>query len=208
MVTCISQELDVSERRACSVLGQARSTQRHHPQVTEEEERLVARIIELATQYGRYGYRRITAMLQQEEWKVNHKRVERLWRKEGLKVPQKQPKRGRIWLNDGSCIRLRPEHKDHVWSYDFMSARTSDGFSSFVVDNLIREYVYFLISKLEGKMGISNPGQPDPKVPEKLEKLIDQGKSNLRWYWRFIIIIVAISTVITAVFQVLTYFCR
>ena len=127
MVTRISQELDVSERRACSVLGQARSTQRHRSQLTEEEERLAASIIDLATHYGRYGYRRITAMLRQEGWKVNHKRVERIWRQEGLKVPKKQPKRRRLWLNDGSCIRLRPEHKDHVWSYDFMSARTSDG---------------------------------------------------------------------------------
>jgi len=87
----------------------------------------VARIIELATQYGRYGYRRITAMLRQEGWQVNHKRVERIWRKEGLKVPQKQPKRGRLWLNDGSCVRLRPEYKDHVWSYDFVADRTADG---------------------------------------------------------------------------------
>jgi putative transposase len=88
---------------------------------------LIARIIELATQYGRYGYRRITAMLRQEGWQVNHKRVERIWRSEGLKVPQKQPKRKRLWLNDGSCVRLRPEHKDHVWSYDFVMDRTSDG---------------------------------------------------------------------------------
>jgi transposase InsO family protein len=85
------------------------------------------RITELASKYGRYGYRRITAMLQIEGWKVNHKRVERIWRKEGLKVPKKQPKRGRLWLNDGSCIRLRPMHKNHVWSYDFVVARTSDG---------------------------------------------------------------------------------
>ena len=85
------------------------------------------RIIELATQYGRYGYRRITALLKQEGWQVNHKRVERIWRSEGLKVPQKQPKRKRLWLNDGSCIRLRPERKDHVWSYDIVAARTSDG---------------------------------------------------------------------------------
>jgi len=97
------------------------------PYSTDEEVRLVTRIIELATHYGRYGYRRITALLGEEGWKVNHKRVERIWRREGLKVPQKQPKRGRLWLNDGSCIRLRPEHKDHVWSYDFMAARTSDG---------------------------------------------------------------------------------
>ena len=92
-----------------------------------EEEKLVARIIELATQYGRYGYRRITALLNQEGWLVNHKRVQRIWRREGLKVTQKQPERSRLWLNDGSCIRLRPMHKDHVWSYDFVIARTSDG---------------------------------------------------------------------------------
>ena len=109
------------------MLGQGRTTQRHSPYVPDEEELLVARIIELATQYGRYGYRRVTALLREEGWKVNHKRVERIWRREGLKVPQKQPKRGRLWLNDGSCVRLRPERKDHVWSYDFVAARTSDG---------------------------------------------------------------------------------
>ena len=81
----------------------------------------------MATQYGRYGYRMITGMLRNDGWKVNHKRVERIWREEGLKVPQKQPKRKRLWLNDGSCIRLRPAHKNHVWSYDFVSERTTDG---------------------------------------------------------------------------------
>ncbi len=99
----------------------------------------MARIIELATRYGRYGYRRITAMLKNEGWQVNHKRVERIWRREGLKVPQKQPKRGRLWLNDSSCIRLRPEHKDHVWSYDLMIARTADG-RAFRILNIIDEY--------------------------------------------------------------------
>jgi putative transposase len=84
-------------------------------------------MIELASEYGRYGYRRITALLQHDGWKVNHKRIERLWRREGLKVPKKQPKRGRLWLNDGSCIRLRPLYKDHVWAYDFVHARTHDG---------------------------------------------------------------------------------
>jgi len=97
------------------------------------------RVIELATQYGRYGYRRITALLKQEGWMVNHKRVERIWRREGLKVPQKQPKRGRLWLNDGSCIRLRPEHKDHVWSYDFVMARTTDG-RAFRILTMLDEY--------------------------------------------------------------------
>jgi transposase InsO family protein len=123
----VCAQLAVSERRACRVLEQARSTQQHRPRGPGEEEQLVARIIDLATHYGRYGYRRVTALLRREGWTVNHKRVERIWRREGLKVPQKQPKRGRLWLNDGSCIRLRPEHKDHVWSYDFMVARTADG---------------------------------------------------------------------------------
>ena len=81
----------------------------------------------MACEYGRYGYRRITAMLREEGWKVNHKRVERIWREEGLKVPKRQLKRRRLWFNDGSCIRLRPEHRNHVWSYDFLAERTSDG---------------------------------------------------------------------------------
>lgn len=96
-------------------------------------------MIGLATQYGRYGYRRITVMLREEGFKVNHKRVERLWRREGLKVPKKQPKRNRLWLNDGSCVRLRPAYRDHVWSYDFMHERTSDG-RAFRLLTLIDEY--------------------------------------------------------------------
>lgn len=127
MVAHVCSELNVSQRRACKVLKQPRTTQRYLSSITDEEERLISRIIELAVQYGRYGYRRITAMLQQEGWKVNHKRVERIWRREGLKVPRKQPKRARLWLNDGSCVRLRPEYKNHVWSYDFVMDRTSDG---------------------------------------------------------------------------------
>jgi hypothetical protein len=72
-------------------------------------------------------------------WQVNHKRVERIWRREGLKVPKKQPRRGRLWLNDGSCIRLRPEYKDHVWSYDFMIDRTADGRSNISAHHLARQ---------------------------------------------------------------------
>ena len=144
------QKLTVSERRACDVLEQCRATQRYNSSDGGEEERLAAQIIELATRYGRYGYRRITAMLRQEGWQVNHKRVERIWRREGLKVPQKQPKRGRLWLNDGSCIRLRPEHKDHVWSYDFMMARTADG-RSFrilaILDEYTRECLAILVKR-------------------------------------------------------------
>ena len=95
--------------------------------VPDDEPRLVARIIELATAYGRYGYRRITGLLRWEGWRVNHKRVERLWRREGLKVPQQQPKRGRLWLTEGSCVRCRPTHRHHVWAYDFVADRTHDG---------------------------------------------------------------------------------
>jgi len=127
MITHVCEEMKVSQRRACQVIEQARTTQRYAPNIGQEEELLIARIIELATEYGRYGYRRITEMLKREGWKVNHKRVERIWRREGLKVPQKQPKRKRLWLNDGSCVRLRPEYKDHVWSYDLVMDRTSDG---------------------------------------------------------------------------------
>ncbi len=121
------------------MLGQIRSTQRHIPHRTSEEKNLTVEIIGLATQYGRYGYRRITALLKQQGWKVNHKRVERIWRKEGLRVPKRQPKRGRLWLNDGSCIRLKPEHKDHVWSYDLMMARTDEG-KAFRILTIIDEY--------------------------------------------------------------------
>jgi len=99
----------------------------------------VTDIISLAARYGRYGYRRITALLRESGWQVNHKRVERIWRREGLKVPQKQPKRGRLWLNDGSCIRLRPEHQDHVWSYDFITDRTADG-RAFRILTILDEY--------------------------------------------------------------------
>ena len=119
--------LGVAERRACRVLGQARSTQREEPRESEYEESLRLRVIELALQYGRYGYRRVTWLLRAEGWKVNHKRIERIWRQEGLKVPPRQPKRGRLWLSDGSCIRLRPEHPNHVWSYDFVADRTHEG---------------------------------------------------------------------------------
>jgi putative transposase len=132
------------------VLNQARATQRKPTRTNAEEQRLTTRIIELASRYGRYGYRRITALLRQEGWRVNHKRVERIWGREGLKVPKKQPKRGRLWLNDGSCIRLRPQHKDHVWSYDFVMARTYDGRAFRIltlIDEFTRECLALLVSR-------------------------------------------------------------
>jgi putative transposase len=132
-------ELGVPERRACRVLGQHRSTQRKPPTTPDDEAALTADIIAFATQYGRYGYRRITALLWDAGWVVNVKRVERIWRQEGLKVPARQPKRGRLWLNDGSCVRLRPEHSNHVWSYDFVEDRTHDG-RKYRMLNIIDEF--------------------------------------------------------------------
>jgi transposase InsO family protein len=134
----VRRELGVSERRACRTLGQHRSTQRKVPRGRPDEARLTADIIELARQYGRYGYRPITALLKQSGWQVNLKRVERIWRREGLKVPQKQKKRSRLWLNDGSCVRLRPERPNHVWSYDFVQDRTHDG-RAYRILNIIDE---------------------------------------------------------------------
>ena len=114
-------------RRVGGARAQHRSTQRKTPRGRDDEARLTADIIELARRYGRYGYRRVTALLRAAGWLVNDKRVERIWRSEGLKVPARQPKKGRLWFNDGSCVRLRPEHRDHVWSYDFVEDRTHDG---------------------------------------------------------------------------------
>jgi putative transposase len=113
--------------------------QRYAAKPRADEDALTAAIVVLASRYGRYGYRRIAALLRHAGWQVNHKRVERLWRREGLKVPQKQPKRGRLWLNDGSCIRLRPEYPNHVWAYDFMTERTHDG-RAFRMLTIIDEY--------------------------------------------------------------------
>jgi putative transposase len=153
-VECICEKLRVSQRRVCMVLGQARTTQRRELSPSLDEKQLTRDIIALATKYGRYGYRRITALLNSPErgWKVNHKRVERIWRREGLKIPKKQPKRGRLWLNDGSCIRLRPEHKDHVWSYDFMIEHTTNG-RVFKILNIIDEFTRECLSiKVERKI--------------------------------------------------------
>ena len=146
----VRAELGLSERRVCRVLGQHRSTQRKIPTTPDDEAALTADIIALATQYGRYGDRRITALLREACWRVTRKRVERIWRQEGLKVPHKQPKKGRLWLNDGSCIRLRPEYPNHVWSYDFVEDRTHDGrkFRRLnIIDEFTRECLAIRVSR-------------------------------------------------------------
>jgi putative transposase len=145
--------LGVSERFACRALGQHRSTQRKAPAVPDDEAALREEIISLARLYGRYGYRRITALLHTAGWVVNHKRVERIWRQEGLKVPARQPKRGRLWLNNGSCVRLRPERPNHVWAYDFVEDRTREG-RKFrllcVVDEFTRECLAIRVARRLG----------------------------------------------------------
>lgn len=123
----VVKELRVSERRACKTIGQVRSSYRYEPIPNPGREKLRERVIAMAEEYSRYGYRQITNMLQMEGFEVGKDRVYRIWREEGLKVPSKAPKRSRLWLADGSCIRLRPERKNHVWSYDFVSDRTCDG---------------------------------------------------------------------------------
>jgi len=122
------------------------------PRCRPDEERLTEDIIELARQYGRYGYRPVTALLNQSGWHVNHKRVERIWKREGLKVPPKQKKKGRLWLNDGSCIRLRAERPNHVWSYDFVHDRTADG-RAYRILNIIDEFTReALMIRIERKL--------------------------------------------------------
>ena len=124
------------------MLGQHRSTQRRIPRGRDDEERLTADIVELVRRYGRYGYRKIAALLRSTAgWVVNDKRVERIWRREGLKVPARQPKRSRLWLADGSCIRLRAERPNHVWSYDFVEDRTHDG-RKYRMLNIIDEFTH------------------------------------------------------------------
>ena len=117
----------------------SRSSHRYRKRSSNDEESLRSAIINLASKFGRYGYRRITALLRADGWRINYKRVERIWKEEGLKVPKKQKKRRRLYFNDGSCIRLRPLYNNHVWSYDFVKDRLSNG-SSFRMLTVIDEY--------------------------------------------------------------------
>ena len=138
------------------MLEQHRSTQRHVPKGRTDEGRLVADMIDLARQFGRYGYRRIAVLLREAGWSVSDGRIERLWRQEGVKVPQKQPKKGRLWLNDGSCVRLRPEYHNHVWSYDFVHCRTDDG-KVFRTLNIIDEFSRECLAiKIDRKLNSTN----------------------------------------------------
>ena len=136
---CARQQYGMTERHACRLLEQWRGTQRYEPVQRNDEDALTRAIVTLASKYGRYGYRRITALLRSAGWQVGKDRVQCIWRREGLKVPAKQRPRGRLWLEDGSCVRLRPERANHVWSYDFVSAMTHDGRTLRIL-TLIDEY--------------------------------------------------------------------
>jgi putative transposase len=145
-----ARDKGVTERHACRLVGQWRTTQRYQPTQSNDEDRLTRSILALASQYGRFGYRRITALLKQAGWKVGKDRVQRIWRREGLKVPAKHKPHRRLWLNDGSCIRLRPEHRNHVWSYDFVEARTHDGRSLrllVMIDEFTRECLAIRVAR-------------------------------------------------------------
>jgi putative transposase len=127
--------------------------QRYAARPRPDEDALTAEIVGLASAYGRYGYRRVTALLRAAGWRVNAKRVERIWRREGLKVPRRQPKRGRLWLGDGSCVRLRPERPNQVWAYDFVQDRTHDGKvlrMLVVVDEFTRECLAIRVGRRLG----------------------------------------------------------
>ncbi|MGZ9111909.1 MAG: IS3 family transposase [Rhodoplanes sp.] len=147
----------LSERHACRMVGQPRGTQRYTTIVRADEDALTQAIIALASQYGRYGYRRIKSLLDEAGWNVGCDRVQRIWRREGLKVPQKQRPRGRLWLNDGSCIRLRPERRNHVWSYDFVEAQTHDGRKlrlMTLIDEFTRECLAIRVARRVNSFGV------------------------------------------------------
>jgi putative transposase len=127
VVRHLQETIGVSQRRACRVLGQPRSTQRQEPRRKEGEAALVRRMLELVRHHPRYGYRRIWALLRRDGWRVNRKRVYRLWRQQGLKVPRKQRKKRRLGSSVNSCVRRPAEHKNHVWAWDFLHDRTRDG---------------------------------------------------------------------------------
>jgi len=123
----VQEKLGVSERRACKVTGQPRGTQRYERRRPDDEERLVGQMLEFVRLHPRYGYRRVWALLRGDGWAVNRKRVWRLWKREGLKVPKKRRKRRRLGSSENGCVRRRAEHKDHVWAWDFIHDRTTDG---------------------------------------------------------------------------------
>ena len=153
----IQERYGLSERHACRIVEQPRGTQRYSVIARADEDALTRAIVALASRYGRYGYRRITALLGTAGWQVGCDRVQRIWRREGLKVPRKHKPRGRLWLNDGSCVRLRPQHRNHVWSYDFVEAQTHDGRKirlMTLIDEFTRECLAIRVARRINSFGV------------------------------------------------------
>lgn len=146
----MQQTFEVSERRAGRVLGQNRSTQRQRPKAKDREQRLLTRMLELVRRHPRFGYRRIWALLRAEGWRINRKRIHRLWRREGLKVPNKKRKKRRLGSSVNGCVRQRALHKDHVWAWDFIHDRTTDGKALkwlTLVDEFTRECLVLVVGR-------------------------------------------------------------
>ena len=138
----LQEEFEVSERRACEVLDQPRSTQRYEPQPRDDEAALVQSMLELVRQRPRFGYRRIGRLLRRDGWQVSDTMVYRLWRREGLKVPQKKRKKRRLGNSENGCHRRRAEFKDQVWCWDFVFNHTTNGSTLkwlSIVDEFTRE---------------------------------------------------------------------
>ena len=132
------KKLNTSERRTCAVLSVSRSSL-HYKAKFQDNDALRLAMIRLAKQHGRYGYRKIAELLRIEGWRVNHKKVERLWREEGLKLPERHKKRRRLYHKDSSVIRLRPTHANHIWAIDFVHDKLSNG-RSYKMLTVLDEY--------------------------------------------------------------------
>jgi transposase InsO family protein len=146
----LQAKFDASQRRACEVVDQPRSTQRYAGHPPDDEAQLVARMLELVRQRPRFGYRRIGALLRAEGWCVNVKRIYRLWRREGLKVPRRTRKRRGLGTSANACHVRRAEHQDQVWTWDFVFDRTSSGTTLkwlSIVDEYTRECLALKVSR-------------------------------------------------------------
>jgi len=147
-VEYVIEEYKIPERRACRVLKVNRTAYRYIPVRLPDENEVETEIIELATNFGRVGYRMVTNMMRNKGRRINHKRVERIWSKLGLKLPKKQTKKRRLWLNANSCIRLRAEHKNHVWSYDFVEDKTWNNGKKIRILNILDEYEHECLASI------------------------------------------------------------
>jgi putative transposase len=146
----LQEQFSVSERKACKVLEQPRSTQRYDAKPRDDEPALVKRILETARRRPRWGYRRLAWQLREEAWQISDTRVYRLWRREGLKVPQKKRKRRRLGRSENGCVHRRAEHKDHVWCWDFVFDHTTTGSQLkwlSIVDEHTRECLALKVSR-------------------------------------------------------------